>query len=315
MAFPSRRPDPMTMPPVPEHPPESTPLVLKADPGTVEQQRMFANMSFTFFLCLSCPTTVIATWLGTNVDVVYFLGRVGLLGLLLPVFVLSMHLVHVHQILSGRPRLSTLLLVAVVPPIFGIVLGGYHMSSAESLFMRLKSPDCTGARGVTVKVDLQDAWVDAHHVWQKCKKRLVEANDGNAIPSVLLQHCKEWTSIVQSSASSPISQAMRHITTGRLEPAKLLNAHKRFEQLEYLANVESAHHCSGFCTSGPFLWTQQSLLGRNGNTVPCAPAIAVQFRIVKEKGGILATYNALLLIGGLAVFAMVEKNLSKLGYT
>lgn len=286
----------------------------KAALEMLSQQRFFADVSFAVFLCLSGPTTLMSVGLGLDVDVAFFIGRVGLLGLLIPVFVLSMHMLHLHQIHKGRPRLYIFFAFAVVTSLSGILIGRIHHQRGRDLFAHLKSGDCTGSRGRTEKIDLQDAWMQAYHVWQKCHRRLVQENGGVEFPNqILLQHCREWTSMIEG-AMPPTGRRLRNSTV-TLDTVELTRKKLQLQQFSYLASAEAAHACTGFCTGGgPFLWTQQLLEGRNGNVAGCSHAVAVHFRTVEVKGKLLIWYNLVVLLFVAMLFVTAKPTFQRWGY-
>ncbi|CAK0862499.1 unnamed protein product [Prorocentrum cordatum] len=148
-------------------------------------------------LCVYAAPTIISIRLGTDPDAAFWIGRVGLVACLVPVFLALMHLVHSAELARGRARRSTVSITAIVPGVVLAVTGIVY--SAESAFLQshLMSDDCIArsSQPLSEKPRLQAAYALGLRAYAACQERHYDDNGREMLPRSphpTLQQCTQW---------------------------------------------------------------------------------------------------------------------------
>lgn len=235
--------------------------------------------------------------LANDPDAVYWIGSFGKWALVVPVFTLIIHWVHVNQITANKQN-GVIFWFMLLPMVCLAITGSWYMVPAARIQAGLYSAECSG-KGLERKADLQKAYEQAFHVYNVCTERMRQEQGGENFRHVTLSMCKEWFMNAQGTNSSAILP---------------LNGYSvdRIRDFHYLASVEATHVCGGFCHAGPALWTGFGEHGRAGSM--CAPLVAAKFRLIKRRAEMIfwvGFINSVLL---LMSYLVARPMLERLGY-
>lgn len=276
------------------------------------------------FCGFAAPTILTAMLLAMDPDAAFWIGRYGLLAFLVPVFFLAQHFYHVRAInkhsQDGNPLSRKFLLaVVLIPGAFFCVVGGCYMSQAFYWDQVINTQDCVNP----AKQRLQQSYLQAKELYEKCTSRLVAEN--NNVPlarKITLPMCEEYfrqwneEEIAQSLATRTLGMTpwkgypLRDETSLLPKSASLKFFEDHRREWNYLAAAEANHVCGGFCEPGPMLWQTQ----RPGFISNCAPYIALKFKVVAYEGELLLIVNLLICTSVLLLFHFARTPLEKLGY-
>jgi len=264
-------------------------------PGAASASRTVAYFCTLIQLALFAAPVMMCVQLANDTDVVYWIGSFGKWALLVPVYVLLLHLVHVTQITANKQN-GVIFWLMFLPMICLTITGSWYMVPAARIQAGLFSAECSG-RGLERKADLQKAYEQAFHVYNVCTERMRQEQGLEAtFRHVTLPTCKEW---FQNSVGSNHSVILPRSGYSQ----------DRIQDFHYLASVEASHVCGGFCHSGPALWTGYGQHGRAGSM--CAPLVAAKFRTIKRQAEIIFWVSLIncfiLLIGYLVARPMLER--------
>lgn len=267
------------------------------------QRQGFAFAVSTGLLMANVAPVSILVQLAMDADVVFWIGRYGLLALVVIPYLVMYYCGFTYKIYQGRSSGRLALLIAMVlPPLLLALLAAPYVISAWYVRTRLTSQDCgQGDWGLTDRGCLQEAYEDARLMYDTCQQRLVGDNDGQPLPRrALLQTCSEWVEGGYSGlATNTWLQHRWSSPTG-----------KNHREMEYLAYAEAKHVCGGFCHRGPMLWNSPEMEGQSA----CAPMIADKFRVV-EHLGLQALVSALVVVVlSIIGFSKLQPFLFRLGF-
>lgn len=293
-------------------------------------------VSLTLF-CVYAAPTITSLHIGSDPDAIYWIGRIGLLAWLVPVFLAVMHLVHLLQLNRGAPKRSTLNLSAIIPAVILAVIGLVYSSESAFLENHLQSSDCA-ARSTQPLVDkprLQAAYMLGLQNYAECQERHFARNDNHMLPKVphpTLQQCWEWQNVDDglNIGEELINWKgyVEHQTTAEWLFGSLgfewlaanywanrpQQAHQSYwREWNYLAQVEANHVCGGFCKPGPSLFTSYDMSGRQGGK--CAPLVGQKFSVIRYQGELVLWTSIISLVLIMAVLApMLNPMITDLGY-
>lgn len=236
-------------------------------PGANSACRTVAYFATLVQLCLSAAPMILSVQLGFDPDVEYWIGRIGRWALVVPVYTMLLHVVHVWQITHGRQNRSVFIFM-VIPMVLLCFTGYWYMSPSANIQAQLFSEDCTG-RWLPGKLRLQQAYEEAHAVYLACTQRILGENGtASSFRQPTLQSCEEWASHANATdhRGGTVPQGM---------------SEGRMLDFNYLAYIEANHVCGGFCHPGPALWNAYGELGRAGGK--CAPLVAGKFSVVRGR--------------------------------
>merc|ERR1719277_194249 len=104
------------------------------------------------------------------------------------------------MVVKGKAKKSLLYFVVIATSACLMITGGTCMSKSRYLYGQLKSEDCSGTGGMTDKFFLQEAYVQAHKLYDDCYARLFKANGNMPLPRrPILQNCEEWVNKTSGS--------------------------------------------------------------------------------------------------------------------
>jgi hypothetical protein len=288
-------------------------------------------------LCVYAAPTIVSIRLGTDPDAAFWIGRVGLVACLVPVFLAFMHVVHLAELARGRPRRSTVNITTIVPGVVLAVTGIVY--SAESAFLQshLMSDDCIArsSQPLSEKPRLQVAYELGLRAYAACQERHFERNDRETLPRSphpTLQQCTQWRTADDSlSLGEDVvtwkgyvdEQTVAEWFLGSLgfdllsqnywadRPQRMHTVYWR--EWDYLAQVEANHFCGGFCEPGPSLFVDYDMSGRQGGK--CAPLVGLKFGVVQYQAQLVLWTSVISLVLIIAVLApLAMPHLKELGY-
>lgn len=244
-------------------PPSSVKEVFVAAPPVEELPRygkMFPT-AFTFICFVAFgPPVVSALVLAQDPSVRYFVGRWGLLALMVPLLLIVCHLLHLKE---GRPRRVIVLISTITPCILFIIIGNVHAVVAGDLASRLYSTDCTT---FDVKRELNKEWLAAEEAYTACLGETVPhlgLTVDDSLKLFRLHHCKEYPT----------------------------NFTEHREAWAYLRELEEHQACSGWCTVGTRLWSYNN--PHDSCSVAAATVLDFKIRRISVR---MITYTAFALV-------------------
>jgi len=149
-------------------------------------------LAAALFLAYSAPI-IVSYQLGMDPDAAFWMGRIGVLAVgLVPWFVVLVVLYVVW--LDWRRHYNWMIILGgVLPAIFLCAIGAYYMNEGHFLETHLNSGGCSSHEALPLKGKLQEAYDEAHGIFNACSARLLMENGGNALPRrPLLQVCREF---------------------------------------------------------------------------------------------------------------------------
>jgi len=169
--------------------------------------------------------------LALNTTVRYWIGWFSWLVVLVPLLLITCHLVHT---VKAKPQFNTMVLSTVVPALIVMAIGYSVMMPISGITDRLMSSDCTT---YSDKSYLNNAYEAARVVWDSCILREMNETGKPAREvkdTLIVDDCKEY----QESLSSGDG------------------ATKWKKQWNYLRSLEINQDCSGWCnTEQESIWT------------------------------------------------------------
>lgn len=168
--------------------------------------------------------------LATDESVAFWIGPYGYYAPLTLVFILFLHAVHLKL---GKPRLVPVIFSSVVPAALLFALANEHLLATKSKAQMLLSKDC---RTFPLKGDVHRSWVVASKVFDECVNRTAQEfqRSPESVRTIRrFQDCREWT----PERSDPWEK------------------HRR--TWKYLQQLETEHHCSGWCFQAAPVWTYE----------------------------------------------------------
>lgn len=289
-------------------------------------------------LCVYAAPTIVAIRLGTDPDAAFWIGRIGLVACLVPVFLAFMHVVHLAELARGRPRRSTLSITTIFPGVVLAVIGIVYSSESAFLQSHLLSDDCIArsSQPLSEKPRLQAAYVLGLRAYAACQERHFERNDRETLPRSphpTLQQCTQWRTADESLTLGEDvvtwkgyvdEQTVAEWFLGSLGFALLSQnywadrPHRThtvyWREWDYLAQVEANHVCGGFCEPGPSLFVDYDMSGRQGGK--CAPLVGLKFGVVRYQAQLVLWTSVISLILIIAVLTpLVKPHLKELGYS
>jgi len=257
-------------------------LALKAVEQGVIEHRKTLNLVFTCFVFLAyAGPSVITMHMAFDPDVAFWLGRVGVLTVLLPLLFLVQYGVHESRINNPKSLRFIMFWTATIPAIWFCSMGGVYMNEADYTYDMIHNSGCEGVKG-----DLQDAYNKALSLQAVCVNRMIQENGGKPLPGLfvpVITLCEEY----------------QDVNKGELKT-----------YWNYLAHAEVNHVCSGMCEGGPALWSGTGT--RHG--LPCGRHIAQKMLIVKEQAVLVLVSGVLMVAGSLSVYLLAAPMLKQLGY-
>lgn len=267
------------------------------------QRQGFAYAVSTGLLMANVAPVAILVQLAMDADVVFWIGRCGLLALVVIPYLVMYYCGFTYKIYQGRSSGRIALLIAMVmPPLLLALLAAPYVISSWYVRTRLSSQDCgQGDWGLSDRGCLQEAYEDARFMYDTCQQRLLEENGGLALPQrALLQTCSEW---VEGGYSGLATNPWIH-------PRWSSPAGKHNREMQYLAYAEAKHVCGGFCHRGPMLWNFPEGEGQSA----CAPMIADKFRAVEHLGLQALVASLVVVVLSLVIFSKLQPFLFRLGF-
>eukprot|EP00929_Paragymnodinium_shiwhaense_P112477 TRINITY_DN80733_c0_g1_i1.p1 TRINITY_DN80733_c0_g1~~TRINITY_DN80733_c0_g1_i1.p1 ORF type:complete len:386 (+),score=70.15 TRINITY_DN80733_c0_g1_i1:65-1222(+) len=163
-------------------------------------------LTVALFLMYAGPM-IIAAELGDDLDVSFWINRLGLAALLLPFVFVATHLVHVANMEIHRYPKWALIAGFLMPAVFLCFIGGYYAGEASYLSVHLAGADCASSSAFPAKAKLQKAYDNAFGVYEECHARLLRENGGLPLPRrPLLQNCREFAEGEAPDADSLAAQ-------------------------------------------------------------------------------------------------------------
>lgn len=298
------------------------------------------SVPYVVSVCMACvfaAPTIVAIRLGTDADAAFWIGRVGLLAWLIPVFLATMHMIHLLQLSRGAPRRSTVDLSGIVPAVILAVIGIFYSMEAAFLESHLRSDDCNArsSQPLMEKPRLEAAYVLALKAYAACQEEHFARNGHEMLPASprpTLQQCWQWKTMDESLdlgeelvywkgyvddqtvaewflGSLGFSWITRNYWADRP-----MQAHEYYwREWHYLAHLEANHFCGGFCEPGPSLFNDYDMSGRQGGK--CAPLVGLKFGVIHYEGQLVLWTSVISLVLMLAVLKpLVTPYLKELGY-
>lgn len=236
-------------------------------PGSASACRTLAYFCTLIQLCLYAAPVILCLQMAMDTDVVYWIGGFGKWVLVVPLYTLLLHWVHIRQITANR-QTRAIFGFMIVPMIFLCITGSWYTVPAARIKAGLFSAECSG-KGLERKLELQQAYDQALEVYNICADRMRrEGSIDTTFRHVTLPMCKEW--FLNANGTNP------SVVVPRSGYSK-----DRVRDFNYLAAAEAEHVCGGFCLPGPSLWTGFGELGREGST--CAPLVATKFMTIGRR--------------------------------
>jgi len=271
--------------------------------NSVKWRNAFAwGFTFVLFALYSAPT-VIAVRLGFDTDNVYWIGRLGLFVLAMPVFFVMQHLAHIYWLQTrGAPKSSILLWCVLGPALVFCLIGGVYKVNGSFLYGQLGKENCAGGRAIPEMRRLDQAYGEALGIYNACWARLISLNGGLPLPQKpLLQECSEWAVAEDMSNLKPWKG---YETSYSLRTANLWG-----HEWSYLASSETNHFCGGFCVAGQQLWS-----GLSTETDACGPLIARKMLNVEYQGNLLLGVGLITIVVAIPTFLKLRPMMQHLGY-
>lgn len=324
---------PRTLPAQVEGPKYGTVRASKLTGRTESDWSRALVFSYTLALLGCCgAATVLCLQLGMDPDVVFWIGRWGLLALLVPVFILAMFVLHLIMLGRGVPNRRVFIWAIVAPSVFFCIMGGVFMQQGSYLYGQLKSNDCSGSGYLPEKKKLQDAYDSALSVYGACVTRLYRENGQEPLESrPTLFGCDEWDNLHDEldlngretdSGWPGVYKGRAAGNYGHRGPEERFTVQTPSDMRQewglrwsYLASVEADHVCSGWCESGGMLWTSYEP-GPGGPRVGgrCSSYVAQKFLTVSHLGRVILFVQLLTVIITFVYYIRLGNALIKLGY-
>jgi hypothetical protein len=164
--------------------------------------------------------------LGFDPDVAYWIGRWGLLAIVVPFWILLLHVVNAFMMRrSPRPWRSVVFVLAVIPGLLLLLIGAIHLAFSGYLYGQISAEDCTSDAPLADKRRLQLAYMEGFILYIGCYQRMLQENGGAALPyRPTLQDCQEWVAFQQSGGvfnhTTPLPSYAAQPATVTMAPAK-----------------------------------------------------------------------------------------------
>lgn len=286
------------------------------DEGTEEwyRKRRFLQMAFTVGMGLAfAPTVILCLKLAYDGDVAFWIGEWGYLAFLVPLIIGLQHGLHAWMLSEpGRLRRYIFLWAPVICSIIFMVVGGIYYSLGRYYHGQLRADECSESGTDTAKFWLQDAYNQAHEVYDQCHQRLSQESNGFSLgrqPS--LQVCKEWHDFLDNAKMNGQRSWVPYPMGGR-KVLRALSQQNYVTEWKYLAWMEVEHTCGGFCTTGPSLFTSYDLMGRQGGK--CAPFVGFKFIGVYQQAFMVFLIGLAIFVLTIVFYMASIPVLSSLGY-
>lgn len=251
----------------PSKPSESTP----ASPFAVK----FAD-AFVFFLLAIFSFPIAAfTFLGFQSHIAYWIGRYCLLIWIIPPVLVCGYICLARQ--SYRRGVIVSLCI-VIPFSICFFMSNFYYHRATSLTAQFLSDDCNT---FAEKKNLNQAWLTAEKLWADCVNATMKGSGVNRTEAeriVRVHHCDGYEEGYKEWGAS----------------------------WDYLAHLEEYHHCTGWCNSGPQLWTW--LFGKDRCSLAVGMSMELALRRVAMQ--VFAVSGVILLV---VVLAIIMDPFAKLG--
>lgn len=260
--------------------------------------RTAALLVTVIILSIYAGPAVISVQLGADPDAGFWIGKFGLLALMLPLFFLFMYSLDIFLSHRGRQSSKILLITMLCPAILFVVIGGAYMGSSAYLYGQLKSMDCSAESGLDKKPLLQEAYDDARSLYDECLQILYVANGNTSLTRrPTLQSCEEWVGKAGPDFIEPWKGYGIH---------NLGRRHRWSKEFYYLANVEANHICGGFCFKGPPLWNNFDYddLRVSG---ACAQFVAMKFLVIEHEGEVVFWVGIVAAIFSTVMYRIVRR--------
>lgn len=287
-----------------------------------------AYLSTVAQLTVYSGPVILGVQLGMDPDAVYWVGRIGISCLLVPLIILLLHALHLFMLWSGRPAKMIFLLMAILPGAVIAYTGGVYSSASGNLYGLLVSEDCTKGRGdgriagwQKEKHDLQAAYETAKEILTDCRALEHEIEEKEYHLQDMANQREKITkepTLLNCQAWAVHGQMHDEIKGWTAWAEKTLAYEKKYKaEFTYLAAVEANMFCGGFCEPGPMLWMDYDLAGGRAEGkrhAACAPLVAAKFGIILREGRMCFYIGVVGVFFLVFAFNLMKPLLEYLGY-
>lgn len=215
--------------------------------------------AFTFVSFIAFgPPLVLSLWLSKEPSVQYWIGNASIFPIVVPLLLCICHVLHLKGVKGG----GVLVLGTVLPCVLFIYIGLTHKHTAEDVANRLLSTDCTTFEH---KRKLETAWRSAQEAYLNClgdTPRDLGLSLEDSVRMFRLHNCKQYNK------------------------GNLTEQTDYRDEWKYLRYLEEQQACSGWCQSGPRLWTYVT----PHDSCSVAAGTVMQLKVVTVAGHLI-TYT------------------------
>lgn len=292
----------------------SVPLsLLPLDPLKKKDQYHNLHQAADFFtiglFCLFGPSMILGWNLGSDMDVAYWITRLGLFSGVVLVFIFCQHLIQLRAIKNDKPVPQFFFLcIALAPAIFFTITGGIYYRLGQSTAAELAVSECKGDNLV-----LQKAYTAAQGLWNTCVAEEVKKNGGKSLmqyPNV--QSCPNFKEEESKEGVQNWKGYDNDDTTlGKIGAPGIAWS----VEWDYFSKAEVNHVCAGWCDvpnapHKPRIWSAAGTPAE-----PCQNFVAHKMLIVEHQGLVIMCIGILTMILSVALWVVLRATLQQLGHS